>query len=188
MARRFFLFTLAGVCIIFIGCPIGPHSRHYKPVSDWERDAFEKANREVYPQDVRDDIAKYDSARIAWPGVIQNITTRVTDTGLAIDLIIEHHYYNWIEDFSIQQEHIFLSPHGEGLFETTWYLKPDSDKDKIAEFIGDMAIVYGIPRGVYDSVIDVRAYYVRVIDQQWYATDIFEYKRHGDSLKILRIP
>ncbi len=167
---------------------MGPGSRHYKPVSEWEENAFNKAEREIYPDDVRRDIASHDSSRVAWPGIILSATHVNTDSTLEVRFLVEHHYYDWIEDFSIQQERIFLSPQGEGLFATTWQLKSDSDTAKIAESVGNMIIVYGIPTAVKDSVIEVRAYYVRAIDSLWFATDIMDYGRPGEPIKVLRIP
>jgi len=179
---------LAFVALVFVGCIIGPSIRLYKPITDWEKEAFLKAEREIYPNDVRDDFPKYDSARVAWPGIILGAETSDIDTSIIIQFKIEHHYYDWIEDFSIQQEKIFLSPRGEGLFETKWHLKPGSDITKVNESIGDMIIVYGIPKDIKDSTIVLDAYYVRVIEKQWFSTQFFNYGRPGDSMTILRVP
>jgi hypothetical protein len=181
--------VLAGV--LLTGCPIGPSSRLYKPISEWESHAFSKANREVYPNDVRKNFVAYDSARIAWPGVVLSADLRHTDSSLELHFVVEHHYYDWIEDFSIQREHIFLSPQGEGKFETIWELKPTADTTCAYGSVGNMVIVYGIPSSIKDSVISVRAYYIRVIDRQWFATDIMDYGRPNDpnaSIKVLRVP
>lgn len=188
MARSILALGLVCTFIILVGCPIGPYSRYYKPPSDNESYAFERADRTIYPNDVRLDFSQYDSARVAWPGIILGTELTRTDSSLEAHLRIEHHYYDWIEDFGTQQERIFLSPRGEGLFETQWDFKPETDPAMIQGSVGNMVIVYGIPAAVIDSVITVRAYYVRVIDQQWFATDIFDYGRPGDSVKVLRIP
>jgi len=137
---------------------------------------------------VRADFEKYDSLRAAWPGIILNAEVRPTDSAIALDLLVEHHYYDWIEDFSVQQEKIFLSPRGEGLFRTTWWLKLDADTAKLAQTEGDMAIVYGIPTALEDSVVVLKAYYVRLIDKQWFATDIMDYGRPGEPVTVLRVP
>ena len=176
------------VCVLMsqVGC--GPSSRTYSPVSEWEERAFSRADREIYPDDVRQDFAAHDSSRIAWPGIVLEADREYNDSTMIIHFTVEHHYYDWIEDFSIQKERIFLSPRGEGNFRTDWYLNPEADTSIVSESIGNMIIVYGIPTGLVDSVIDVRAYYVRVIDKPWFATDIFEYGRPGEPMKILRVP
>lgn len=182
------LFVVVMTCLTLSGCPIGPYSRLYKPISEWEESAFKKADREIFPNDVREGFASHDSSRVAWPGIIVGASPKKTDSTLEVRFVIEHHYYDWIEDFSIQQERIFLSPRGEGVFETTWNLKPDSDTVEVAESIGKMIIVYGIPSAINDSVIQLSAYYVRVIDRQWFATDIMDYGRPGEPVNLLRIP
>jgi hypothetical protein len=188
MMKSLTLFIAGLMCLVLAGCPIGPHSRLYKPISEWEESAFKKADREIFPDDVRQDFASHDSSRVAWTGIILVATTKKTDSTVEVRFTVEHHYYDWIEDFSIQQERIFLSPRGEGVFETSWYLTPDSDTSEIAESIGDMIIVYGIPSGLNDSVIELRSYYVRVIDSQWFATDIMDYGRPGEPVNLLRVP
>lgn len=175
-------------CITCIGCPVGPYTRHYKPISEWETKAFSKANREVYPNDVRGNFAAFDSARVAWPGIVLKAEPKNQDSIIEIHFVIQHHYYDWLEDFSIQQERIFLSPRGEGVFETTWWVQPTADTSVIAQSVGNMVIVYGIPSAVHDSSIVLDAYYIREIERKWFATDIFDYGRPGDSMRILRIP
>lgn len=176
------------VCITCIGCPVGPSTRLYKPVSEWETKAFSKADRSIYPNDVRTDFAAHDSSRVAWPGIVLSVTPKNQDTVIEVHFVIQHHYYDWLEDFSIQQERIFLSPRGEGVFETTWWVQPTADTGKIVQSVGNMVIVYGIPASVRDSIIILNAYYIREIEREWFATDIFDYGRPGDSMRILRIP
>ena len=166
--------------------PPGPGSREYKPVSDWEKYAYGKADRNVFPNDVRADLHKYDSLRAAWPGIILECEPVTNDSGITLNMLIEHHYYDWIEDFGAQHERIFLSPRGEGLFKTKWEVKPDPEE--IANSVGDMAIVYGLPIDLEDSVVVLGAFYIRVIDQQWFATDIFDYGRPGEPVEVLRVP
>ncbi|MBU0983232.1 MAG: hypothetical protein KKA42_05140 [candidate division Zixibacteria bacterium] len=187
--KKLLAIAIAGLlCLVFTGCPIGPGSRLYKPVSDWEEYAVKKADRQKYPNDVREDFSSHDSSRVAWPGIVLSAAPIVSDSAIEVRFVIEHHYYDWIEDFSIQQERIFLTPRGEGVFETSWYIKADADTTDIKESIGDMIIVYGIPTGVRDSLVDLRAFYIRTIDPAWFATDILDYGRPGEPAEILRIP
>jgi hypothetical protein len=175
-------------CLACIGCPIGPYTRGYKPISEWEKTAFTKANRQIYPNDVRGDFAAFDSARVAWPGIVLKAEPKNRDSVIEIHFVIQHHYYDWLEDFSIQQERIFLSPRGEGVFETTWWVQPTADTSVITQSVGNMVIVYGIPASIRDSIIVLNAYYIREIERKWFATDIFDYGRPGDSMRILRVP
>jgi hypothetical protein len=185
---RSIILCVVVVCVVASCFPPAPGSREYKPISDWEKYAYGKADRNVFPNDVRADFKKYDSLRAAWPGIILKAEPEKTDSTIEVHLLIEHHYYDWIEDFSIQHERIFLSPRGEGLFRTTWHLKPHADLKRVRESVGDMAIVYGIPTGVVDSVVEMTCYYIRVIDKEWFATDIMDYGRPGEPVEILRVP
>jgi hypothetical protein len=168
--------------------PPGPSSREYKPVSDWEKYAFGKADRNVFPNDVRADLHKYDSLRAAWPGIILKAEPEKTDSAIIVHFLLEHHYYDWIEDFSIQHERIFLSPRGEGLFRADWPVKLTADLNQVGESIGGLAIVYGLPIGLEDSVVVLSGFYIRVIDKQWFSTDIFDYGRPGEPVNILKVP
>jgi hypothetical protein len=137
---------------------------------------------------VRADFTAHDSARVAWPGIVLSVTPKNLDSAIELHFVIQHHYYDWLEDFSIQQERIFLSPRGEGVFETTWWVQPTVDTSTLVQSVGNMVIVYGIPSFIHDSVIVVNAYYIREIERKWFAADIFDYGRPGDSMKMLRVP
>jgi len=181
--------TVSLLSIFLLACfPPVPGSREYKPISEWEKYAYGKADRNVFPNDVRADVHKYDSLRAAWPGIILKCEPVKNDSGITLNLLIEHHYYDWIEDFGAQHERIFLSPRGEGLFKTKWEIKPDTDLEKARNSVGDMAIVYGLPIGLEDSVVVLGAFYIREIDKQWFATDILDYGRPDEPVWELRVP
>jgi hypothetical protein len=102
-----FLLVLLGGCTL-------PHTRTYQPVSPWEKQVFTRANRNVFPDDIRNDLFRSHDALVAWPGVVLASEFVDHEDGIEIQFLLEHHYYHWIEDFSIQRERVFLSPRGEG--------------------------------------------------------------------------
>jgi len=160
-----------------------PHTGEYQPISDWEQTEFDKARRDVYPNDVRENLDHYESTMVAWPGIIQESTIEEREESIEATFVLEHHYYDWLEDFSIQREKIFLSPRGEGLFKTSWLLKKDADLAEIREASapGNLAIVYGIPERMEGDVVVVRSSYIRAIDKQWYTTEILDYGRSDET-------
>jgi hypothetical protein len=161
-------------------------SRPYQPVSEWEKGELEKANLCIYPGDVREEITIYQSTIIAWPGIVKDTEVYQTDEGINIVFILEHHYYDWIEDFSVQQEKISLSPRGEGLFTTEWLLKNDTTQSQIEEVTepGYLLIVYGTPVAMEDdSIIDVHATYIRGVGKEWYTTETLDYGRFDDNTR-----
>jgi hypothetical protein len=50
-----------------------------------------------------------------------------------------------------------------------------------------MAIAYVRPIGLKDGVLHA-ACIVRYYPPDWYATDVWDYGRNGDGLKVLRVP
>ncbi len=103
-------------------------------------------------------------------------------------LVVEHHYWDWIEDYSVQREIAFLSPRGEGQFECRFTGKEEIPADQLAR-VADMAIVYGIPKKVgSDGTVVMACPFFKTLRRELYATDIFEYGRNGSDLKVLRVP
>ncbi|MFC2071362.1 hypothetical protein ACFLUU_01405 [Chloroflexota bacterium] len=86
---------------------------------------FDKADRNIYPDDVRNDLANYKFSTIAWSGIVKQAEVLKVEGGTVFYFTLEHHYFDWIEDFGIQRETLFLSPRGEGLFMTSWGLAKD---------------------------------------------------------------
>jgi hypothetical protein len=54
---------------------------------------------------------------------------------------------------------------------------------------GSLVIVYGVPERINeDGTISLRASYVLGIDKQWYRTDVLDYGRPGEPVKLLKVP
>lgn len=163
-----------------------PSSRIYKPSSEMEKREFGLSNRKLYPDDVRKFPIQYKSVVVAWPGIIVESTLQKHDNGNEMILLLEHHYYDWIEDFSIQKEKIFLSPRGEGLFQASWSFGEYTDTKKVKKMTdpGNMAIVYGTPEKIEGKIIFIKTTYIRLIDKQWFRTDIIDYGREGEPVTL----
>jgi hypothetical protein len=175
--RRLLPLTLLSL-VLFSGC--FPHTKSYQPVSTWEKQNFEQANRNIFPDDVRTDLPKLPNIMLVWPGaVLESKFIEHTDQ-LEIQFTLEHHYYDWLEDYSIQKEIIFPSPKGEGIFRTSWFMKKASAP-------GNLIIVYGKPKQINDDKsITLTSTYIRGIDKQWYRTDMLDYGRPGQPVKMLK--
>ena len=166
--------------ICFLSGCIGAHTNMYKPVSPMEAQIFAKVNFKVYPDDVRGALDSYRDTVVAWAGIISNYDVIHHDENIEIIISLEHHYYDWLEDYSIQKEKIFLSPKGEGSFKTSLFFKAGSPVDEITKAFskGDLVIAYGIPQSIDDDgVIVIKGLYPRVIKKMWYRTDVLEYGR-----------
>lgn len=67
-------------------------------------------------------------------------------------------------------------------------LKAGADSLDIKKSIGNMIIVYGIPASEEDSLVNLYAFDIRIIGQEWFTTTVMDYGREGEPIKVLRIP
>jgi hypothetical protein len=154
-------------------------SRAYRPISEWEAQAFSKADRNIYPHDVRRDIRAHTASKIAWPGLVQRAQVVRQPEKITLIFDLEHHYYDWVEDFHPMNPPIWLSPRGEGQFRTSWDVRAATDQDQIEEMTkpGYLVIVYGAPTKLEGETIVVDASYIRGISQRFYTTGLANYGR-----------
>ena len=179
---------LISLLFLVIGCP---HTGSYRPVSSWENQAFDRANRNVFPDDVRNDLASNRDTLVAWPGVVLSSEFVDHPDNIEVRFVFEHHYYDWLEDSSIQKEKLFLSPRGEGQFRTSWFLKKESNIEEMrkAAGAGNLVIVYGTPERINDDrSIYLKSVYIRGIEKQWFRTDVLDYGRPGQPAKLINVP
>jgi hypothetical protein len=173
------------ICLL-PGCP---GSRVYRPVSSWEKQAFDKANKNIFPDDVKTNLSAYQNTEVAWLGIILENKFIEHSDQIEIQFVLEHHYYDWIEDSGMQREKIYLSPRGEGLFRTSWFIKKEAIIEEMKKFAapGNLIIVYGSPTQLYDDKsILVKCTYMRGIDKQWFRTDMLDYGRPDQPVKMIR--
>jgi hypothetical protein len=129
---------------------------------------------------------------LLWTGIIKAVQPTQIAGGRGLRVFVEHHYWDFIEDYSIQRAIAFLSPRGEGPFEVLFAF--DIPAEKV--LVGDMAIVYGSPSGMADDGrrILLDGAVLRTIRRELYATDIWDYgrdwltKQDRTDFRILRTP
>lgn len=174
--------------VLCSGC-IGASSNPYRAATAAEQKLLSQSERTVFPSDVRGNFDRYRTTNFAWTGVILDVQNDPDDKSLAT-VLIEHHYWDWIEDHSVQKAVAFLSPRGEGKFVCHLPSSEGMTKDSLAT---RMAIVYASPVAMTDGVLHMSCA-LRVAPPGWYATDIFDYGRNyllnhdTKDFKILRIP
>jgi hypothetical protein len=186
----FFSALLAGVVILTSGCSgIVPGSRAYRPLPQWEARFSAEARRDVFPNDVRQHPDAYTNVLVAWTGVITNIEYFTNASPRVVRFTAVHHYFDWIEDNSIQREKFFMSPRGEGDFAVQWVAQSQDDQRFVGQFaLGDMLIAYGYPSVVRSNYVGLNpTQNLRSIKPQWYRTDILDYGRPGEPSKILKV-
>jgi hypothetical protein len=164
-----FLVVMVLVTLLLAGCV-----RNYAPQSSWENREFLQSNIRVHPEDVRQNLMRWQNTPIAWTGIIQECEFYENEADYEVILLLEHHYFDWKEEnFGMY----YPSPRGEGLFQTDWYLKKSADLDYFTERFapGNLAIVYAVPDTVIDEVVLVKSRYVRIIDRQHFMFDESDY-------------
>ena len=160
----------------------------YRPASHAERFERAKAYADIYPEQVRTHLEQYTNTVVAWAGIILDTDTDNATNGLIqASSILEHHYYDWEADRRLGQEHIYLSPKGEGRFRIVWHLRqndPSANANTAREFAGpgQLALVYGVPKAVEDGVVVLQYRYLRVIGQG-FDTNTFDYGRFGTPVR-----
>jgi hypothetical protein len=185
------LLASLSLAFVLIGCP-APGSKLFTPEGPLEKQLFPRAKRNVFPDDVRADPAAHRTSVLLWTGIIKAVEPTEVDGRRGLRVLIEHHYWDFIEDYSFQRAIAFLSPRGEGPFEVLFEFHIPAEKI----LLDDMAIVYGTPRGFAEDGrrILLDGAVLRTIRRERYATDIWDYgrdwltKHDRKDFRVLRTP
>jgi hypothetical protein len=167
--------------LLLTGCPAA-YTATYEGGSDTERELLAEARRDIYPDDVRKDPETFRTTTLAWPGIVMSARPDPSDTGMS-EVVIEHHYWDWMEDHSIQKAKAFLSPRGEGAF----VCHAERRTVPSIELKTAMAIAYVRPVEIKDQKLHATCI-VRFFPRVWYATNVMDYGRNGEGRRFLRVP
>ncbi len=174
--KRFFPFALP-LLLVVSACTMV-----YKPGSTWEESVSKKSRKDIFPDDVRGCWDSFKDQRVAWAGLIEEPTFEDKGGSPRLNLVLEHHYYDWLVDGGGGR--YWLSPRGEGQFKASWPLKKEWDIAALKRIVnkGDMVIVYGKPKSTDQMVIDLgTADYVRLIRKPLVRADVLDYDRRGSA-------
>ena len=172
------LAVFAAVCV-GSGCGL---VRTYRCTSPAEHEAFNRAARNIYPDDVRVTPEGYTTrSLVAWAGIIIESERAEGEQDVVIDLVIEHHHFDWLEDFKLGDNIFVLSPKGEGRFSARWILSTSYGLEAIRDWTApkNMVIVYGKPVGVSSGIIELAPAHIRFIPKRRYKFSEFPYGRHA---------
>lgn len=180
---------VAVALLLACGTP-GASSRDYTPRTPEDRRHFAEARRDIFPNDVRANPEAYAKQKVAWAGVVAETKLVSLKGQSTLLVVIDHHYFDWIEDHGAQREVFFLSPRGEGKLVILLAAKRDSmtqGEIDAAIPVGSMAVVIGTPKKPVDDAPGAPLIFLydsfQFIDRQWYRTDMFDYGRPGEPLK-----
>jgi hypothetical protein len=163
----------------------------YRPASGPEHTEMDRDQLDVYPGDVRRDIDLYSSNGVGWAGIILRTEARQGSDGyIHAVTTFEHHYFDWEEDHHLGEKQFNLSPRGEGLFRTEWVLQRTdanvgADAAESYASPGKLAIVYGMPEKVDNDTVVLKYRYLRVIGEDEFNTNRFDYGRFGQPFRYI---
>jgi hypothetical protein len=163
----------------------------YHPVTRPEKIEYRNDRPDIYPEDVRKNLAYYSKVRVAWAGIIlsNNATEEDVDGKIRMDTVFVHHYFDWTQDDHSDGVRLLISPRGEGLFRMRWSVSrrdrdaTDADAMKYAA-PGKLALVYGTPESVDDDgTIVLRYHYIRILGPGHFSANELTYGRLGESFR-----
>jgi hypothetical protein len=168
------LIILSGIllAVILANCV-----QKYRPQTEWEEEAFNRSRPDIHPYDLRSKFEKYQYIPIRWAGIIRESEFYETEDAYEVVILLEHRYFDWKVDAMSSPELYYPSIHGEGFFQTSWYLTKDADLDYFVDRFGpgNLAIVYGVPDQVVEEIVLLRAEYIRIIDAAKVQADQLDY-------------
>ena len=178
---------VAFLALNLVSCATRVSNEPYQPATNPEKIEFARARLDVFPEDVRKDAAAHAGVAVAWAGIIRSTTANEggSDNKIVADTVLEHHYFDWIQDDTASGVKLSLSPRGEGLFRVQWSLDKAGraataeSAESYAE-AGKLAIVYGVPEKVEaDGTVVLKYRYLRILDAKHFNTNVFDYGRMG---------
>jgi hypothetical protein len=163
-------------------------SAHYKPINRGEDECLKKADKSILPYDVRNDFKSTENKSVIWTGIVDTVIySKPVDTVMLVDVYLQHRYYDFIEDFSVQQEKMFVSPFGEGKYVFRKAIVGNQPFEEIKRgleksiFKECLIFSYGVVAFLRDSTPCLNAENIRIVFPENYATNIFSYKAQRDK-------
>ena len=167
---RFLAVIIIMIVVLSLNC-----MQSYMPQSNWELQEYNGTDFRILPNDVRQDLDRYKSSRIAWVGIIQESEFYENPDNYEVLLLMQHRYFDWQVDYSMTKSKYLVSTQGEGLFQTSWRLTKDADLPYFMDRFsaGNLAIVYATPDTVINYVVLVKSRYIRILDKsEFNATEL----------------
>jgi hypothetical protein len=165
-------------------------TKTYKPTQA-EAPLWEQADRFIFPSDVRRDLDACKGTAVHWIGIVREMNFFPWDDRYYLELKLEQRYWDYVEDSSVQQEKIFLSPLGEGIF---YFINPIQQgrlEEAKAEFSKlaappNLAIVYGTVADLRSGDPLLHGSFAKFVNEKHYATNIFQYEvKRDESGKVV---
>lgn len=184
-----YLFTFALGIVAISGCTTLPQipieekgtivSEHYaqpwiKPYTggdSLEIRALTNFDKDIYPKEAISSIKKKEFLPVVWTGIIAEQNEWPMFGHTAVELIIEHRYWDWMS--TSNDELIYISDRGEGNFRC--FFAPTELQE--GHEVGDFVIIYGIPWGIEQEkdYILFEGMRTKTLDRKYYTDEAWSY-------------
>jgi hypothetical protein len=161
---------------------IGMSSNSYKP-DDWEKPYYDSSIRTVFPSDLAKFPEKYTNKLIHLIGIVDSVYAGTKDDANTVSFLLDNKYWDYIEDYSIQDEIMFVSEKGDGKFFVTLTNVPSDQLESLKSFPTEqkLFLVYGNFKEIANSYPVISAQQIKFIDYEFYSTKIFSYEIERDK-------
>jgi hypothetical protein len=157
----------------------GMSSNLYKPDS-WEKPFYDSSLKTVFPSDLKKQPDKYVDKLIHLMGIVDSV---YTDSNGNVTFLLENKYWDYVEDYSIQDEKMFVSEKGEGGFLVTLSDVSPEQFEYFKKFPAEkkLFLVYGIFKELANGYPVLSARKIKYIDYEFYTTKVMSYEIQRDK-------
>jgi hypothetical protein len=176
---------------IIYGCKgrnaVVSNSKEYQP-EEMEQSMYNRIDRTVFPSDIRNRPEKFNGKFVNWLGILKQVDIKKkanSDTSI-VSIKVDQKYWDYVEDYSIQDERIFLSPKGEGEFTYNFefLMTPESEKNLKAE-VGNKSLGmfygYAYRDTLNNNTPTLIGAFLKFFDYKEYSTAILSYDIERDK-------
>jgi hypothetical protein len=148
-----------------------------------EKQLLGKITTALFPSDIKKNPPAYIDTPIHWIGIVKDVIILDSNNSSTVLFTLEQKYWDYIEDYSIQDEVMFLSPEGEGEFHAVVQLTlTDEEKQKLRKLPDEQTLFFCYGTIIADNTLPaMKATYIKTVDYKYYSTKIFSYKIKRDD-------
>jgi hypothetical protein len=154
-------------------------SNQYKP-DKWEKSYYDNSIKTAFPSDLLKQPDKYENKLIHLIGIVDSVYIDSLDN---VTFRLENKYWDYIEDYSIQDEKMFISDKGDGQFLVTLSGVRPNEYEILSNFSEEkkLFLVYGTFKGIENNYPVLSAQKIKYIDYKFYTTKAFYYEIKRDE-------
>jgi hypothetical protein len=154
-------------------------SNPYKP-DNWEKQFYDSSIKTAFPSDLIKHSNKYSDKLIHLIGIVDSV---YIDSNKTVTFLLENKYWDYIEDYSIQDEKMFVSEKGDGKFLVTVSNVTYEQLENYKRFPAEhkLFLVYGDFKELSNNIPVLAARQIKYFDYEVYTTTVFSYEVQRDK-------